>query len=59
MLYVLKSKEDCSEIFKGLVEMQLEHKIKTFWLDNGWNIISKAFNNLLKNHDIKKQTFTM
>ena len=39
--------------------MQSEHKIKTFRLDNGGEFDSKAFDNFLKDHGIKKQTSTL
>lgn len=39
-----------------LVEMQLEHKIKVFRLDNGREYNTKAFEQFLKDHNIKKQT---
>ena len=39
--------------------MKLEHKIKTFRLDNDGEFDSKAFDNFLKDHGIKKQTSTM
>jgi hypothetical protein len=59
-LYTLKCKRKCFEKFKEfkvLVEMQLEHKIKVFWLDNGREYNSdKAFERFLKDHNIKKQT---
>ena len=57
-LYALKSKGECFEKFKefkALVEMQSEHKIKVFQLENGIKYISKAFKRFLKDYDIGKQ----
>ena len=54
---MLKFKGDCYEKFKEfkrLVEMQLEHKIKTFCSNNGREFVSKAFNECLKDHGIEK-----
>lgn len=61
-LYVLKSKGSCIEKFKqfkGIVEMQLEHKIKIFQSDNDKEFVSKACNQFLKDHGIEKQMSTM
>ena len=47
-LYVLKSKGDCFKkfkVFKALVETQPEHKIKTFWSENGGKSVSKDAKN--------------
>lgn len=61
LLYVMISKSDCFEKlngFKAFIETQLEHEIKTFWLDNGGKFVSKAFNHFLRDHGINKKIST-
>ncbi len=57
-VYLFKSKGECLEKFKALVETQSEHKIKVFRSDNGGEYISKEFKRFLKAHGIEKQTST-
>jgi transposase InsO family protein len=60
-LYVLKTKYECFirfKEFKALVEMQSEHTIKTFYLDNGGEFMSKAFMTFLVDHSIAKELST-
>jgi hypothetical protein len=57
-VYLFKSKGECLEKFKALVETQSENKIKVFRSDNGGEYISKEFKRFLKAHGIEKQTST-
>lgn len=61
-LYELKPKGECFkkfEEFKVFIEIQSEHKIKSFWLEDGMQFISRAFERFLKDHDIENQTSTL
>lgn len=51
-LYELKSKGEFFQKFQALIETQLEHKIKLFWLDNIGEFVSETFERFSKDHDI-------